>query len=439
MSVDTGNTAWVLVSAAMVLLMTPGLALFYGGLTRAKSVVNMMMKSLAALGIVSVLWVLYGYSLAFAEGNAVLGGLSELGLRGILDRVDAATGMPDMAFIGFQLMFAVITVALVSGGVADRMKFNAWVIFTLAWATIVYFPVAHWVWGGGFIGADGMGALDFAGGTAVHVNAGAAALALVLVLGKRLGWRNGASFAPHNLPLVMLGTGLLWFGWFGFNAGSQLASDGTAALVLVNTQVAAAAAVLGWLVIERVRGSKPSVLGACSGAVAGLVAITPACAFVSPLGAIGIGAVAGAVCALAVSLKHRLGYDDALDVVGIHLVGGAVGSILIGVFALPELTGGPAGLLYGGGAGLLGTQAAAVAIVGVFSFAVAGAIGLALKYTTGIRVAPEAELAGIDTIEHAEAAYDLAVGETLADDDPSTLSGESEVNEPAERELALRG
>ncbi|ADD41932.1 ammonium transporter [Stackebrandtia nassauensis] len=438
MSVDTGNTAWVLVSAAMVLLMTPGLALFYGGLTRAKSVVNMMMKSLAALALVSVLWVLYGYSLAFSEGNALVGGLSEVGLSGILDTVDKETGLPDMAFIGFQLMFAIITVALISGGVADRMRFQSWVIFAAVWATVVYFPVAHWVWGGGFIGADGMGALDFAGGTAVHVNAGAAALALVLVLGKRLGWPNGSTFAPHNLPLVMLGTGLLWFGWFGFNAGSELAADGMASLVLVNTQVATAAAVLGWLLVERVRGTKPSVLGACSGAVAGLVAITPACAYVSPIGAIAIGAIAGALCALAVSLKHKLGYDDALDVVGIHLVGGAVGSVLIGLFALSSLTDGPAGLLYGGGVGLLGTQAAAVGIVGLFSFAVAGVIGLALKFTTGIRVAPEAELAGIDTIEHAEAAYDLSVGEILADDEPSPLSRDEEV-EATDKELALRG
>ncbi|HZE39043.1 MAG TPA: ammonium transporter [Stackebrandtia sp.] len=407
MHVDSGDTAWVLASAAMVLVMTPALALFYGGLTRAKSVVNMMMKSLAALAVVSVLWVLYGYSLSFSDGNPLLGGFGQWGLRGIVDSVNS-DHLPDMAFIGFQLMFAVITVALVSGAVADRMKFNAWLIFTIAWASIVYFPVAHWVWGGGFLGSDGLGALDFAGGTAVHVNAGAAALALAIVLGKRLGWPHGTTFNPHNLPLVMLGTGLLWFGWFGFNAGSELAADGVAAIALVNTQVATAAAIIGWLLVDRWRGSKPSVLGACSGAVAGLVAITPACAYVEPLGAIAIGVVAGMVCPLAVALKHRLGYDDALDVVGIHLVGGAVGSVLIGVFAVGSLSGTP-GLLYGGGATLLGKQSLAVLTVGGFSFAAALAIGWVLKHTIGIRVAPEVETAGIDSIEHAEVAYDLPV------------------------------
>ncbi|CAM3233752.1 ammonium transporter [Stackebrandtia soli] len=416
MSVDTGNTAWVLVSAAMVMLMTPGLALFYGGLTRVTSVVNMMMKSLAALAIVSVLWVLYGYSLAFDAGNAVLGGFSELGLRGLLDTVNDA-GLPDLAFVGFQLMFAIITVALISGAVADRMRFAAWVVFTIVWTSIVYFPVAHWVWGGGFLGADGLGALDFAGGTAVHINAGAAALALVLVLGKRLGWPGKLSAAPHNVPLVLLGTGLLWFGWFGFNAGSELAADGIAAVSLINTQVATAAAIIGWLVVERLRGTKPSVLGACSGAVAGLVAITPACAFVEPLGALALGVVAGAVCPLAVALKHRLGYDDSLDVVGIHLVAGVIGSLLIGVLAVPTLAD-EAGLAYGGGFGLLGVQAVAVAVVGGYSFLVAGVIAIALKYTVGLRVAPEVERVGIDSTEHAESAYVLApdTAEAFTDD-----------------------
>ncbi|MFD0560281.1 ammonium transporter [Stackebrandtia endophytica] len=413
MSVNTGNTAWVLASAAMVLLMTPGLALFYGGMTRAKSVINMMMKSLAALAIVSVLWVLIGYSLAFTEGNPLIGGLSEFGLRGLTSTVGDG-GLPDIAFAGFQLMFAGITVALISGAVADRMKFTAWIVFTVGWAAVVYFPVAHWVWGGGFIGAD-WGALDFAGGTAVHANAGAAALALAIVIGRRIGWPRPAAFVPHNVPLVLLGTGLLWFGWFGFNAGSALAANGTAGLALVNTQVAAAAGILAWLAIERLRGRRPCVLAACSGAVTGLVAITPACAFVEPVGAMAIGVVAGAVCPLAVALKERLGYDDSLDVVGIHLVAGAIGSILIGLLAVPELAG-RAGLLYGGGIGLTGIQAGAVAVVVAYSFGIAMIIGMVVKYTIGIRVAPEVELAGIDVTEHAENAYDLPMNGGLLDE-----------------------
>jgi len=412
MSVDSGNTAWVLTSAAMVLLMTPGLALFYGGMTRAKSVINMMMKSLTALAIVSVMWVVIGYSLAFTEGNPLIGGLSEFGLRGLMSAV-GDDGLPTIAFAGFQLMFAGITVALISGAVADRMKFTAWIIFTVVWAAAVYFPVAHWVWGGGFIGAD-WGALDFAGGTAVHANAGAAALALAIVIGKRIGWPRPAAFVPHNVPLVLLGTGLLWFGWFGFNAGSELAANGTAGLALVNTQVAAAAAILAWLLIERLRGNRPSVLSACSGAVTGLVAITPACAFVEPVGAIAIGFIAGVVCPLAVALKERLGYDDSLDVVGIHLVAGALGSILIGLLAVPELAG-EAGLLYGGGITLTGIQAAAVGVVVAYSFTIAAIIGVVLKYTIGIRVTPEAELAGIDATEHAETAYDLPLNGEVPD------------------------
>ncbi|MGH8792413.1 MAG: ammonium transporter [Stackebrandtia sp.] len=428
--VNAGNTAWILVSAAMVLLMTPGLALFYGGMTRAKSVVNMMMKSLAALGAVSVLWVLFGFSVAASEGNAFMGGFSEVGLRGVLTTIDA-DGLPVSVGVAFGLMFAIITVALVSGAVADRMKFNAWLIFSIVWVSVVYFPVAYWVWGGGFV--QQMGVLDFAGGTAVHVNAGAAALALALVVGRRLGWKNG-NFAPHNLPMVMLGTGLLWFGWFGFNAGSALAADGVAGLALLNTQVATGAAILAWLAVDRVRGNRPSVLGACSGVIAGLVAITPAAAYVEPLGALALGVVAGAVCPLAIALKHRLGYDDALDVVGLHLVAGALGSILLGVFAMPQLSDGSAGLLYGGSASLLGIQTAAVLAVGGFSFVVALVIGLALKLTTGVRVASEVELAGIDTAEHAESAYDLpANGNGFADHDEETPASAEKTEDAAQR------
>jgi Amt family ammonium transporter len=335
MEIDSGNTAWVLTSAALVLLMTPGLALFYGGMARSKSVLNMLMMSFSALGIVSVLWVLYGYAIAFGSTNGGLFGFTS-GCSGLDDlATDTVTaGLPDLAFAGFQLMFAVITVALISGAVADRMKFGAWVVFATLWATLVYFPVAHWVFNFGVLQEDGsfaddtggwivqrLGAIDFAGGTAVHINAGAAALALVLVLGKRKGFSR-EPMRPHNLPLVMLGAGLLWFGWFGFNAGSALAASGTAALALVNTQVATAAALVAWIGTERLRDGHATTLGAASGAVAGLVAITPACAAVKPVGALLIGLVAGGACALAVTLKHRLGYDDSLDVVGVHLVGG---------------------------------------------------------------------------------------------------------------------
>ncbi len=373
MEIDSGNTAWVLASAALVLLMTPGLALFYGGMARSKSVLNMLMMSFSALGIISVLWVLYGYALAFGATNGGLVGFSS-GLLGLDDlTTDTVTGgLPDLAFAGFQLMFAVITVALISGAVADRMKFGAWVVFTALWATIVYFPVAHWVFNFGVLQEDGsfadgtggwivqrLGAIDFAGGTAVHINAGAAALALVLVLGKRKGFGR-EPMRPHNLPLVMLGAGLLWFGWFGFNAGSALAANGPAALALVNTQVATAAALLAWIGTERLRDGHATTLGAASGAVAGLVAITPACAAVKPIGALVIGLVAGGACALAVTLKHRLGYDDSLDVVGVHLVGGLVGTLMIGLVA-SESVAGRAGLLLGGGGGLLADQAVAAA------------------------------------------------------------------------------
>lgn len=429
---DSGATAWILTSAALVLLMTPGLALFYGGMTRSKSVLNMMMMSFGSIGLVSVLWVFYGFSLAFGEDKGgIIGDLSSAGLRGMLE-AGTEGGIPDLLFAGFQLMFAVITVALISGAIADRARFGPWLLFGGLWATLVYFPVAHWVWGGGWIGE--LGVLDFAGGTAVHINAGAAALALALVLGKRVGWPKD-KFKPHNLPMVLLGAGLLWFGWFGFNAGSAGAADGAAAVSLINTQVATAAAVLGWLLVERIRDGKPTTLGAASGAVAGLVGITPACAYLEPLGAIALGFVTGVVCALAVSLKYLLKYDDSLDVVAVHMVGGAIGSLLIGFLAVEVLAGeGSAGLLYGGGIGLLGKQAVGVIAVMIYSFVVAYIIGFAIQKTIGFRASTEAEVEGIDGAEHAESAYEFSStsgGGAFAAAGISTSNSSSAAEKPA--------
>jgi ammonium transporter, Amt family len=424
---DTGDTAWMLASSALVLLMTPGLAFFYGGMVRAKSVLNMMMMSLSAMGIVGVLWVLYGYSIAFGNdiGYGLLGNPGEFaGLGSLLSGTYVATDgaevsiplvgtIPAMVFVAFQAMFAIITVALVSGAAADRMRFVPWLLFAGLWATLVYFPVAHWVFSfdgvtaaaGGWIAND-LKAIDFAGGTAVHINAGAAGLVLALVLGKRRGWPREA-VRPHNLPFVMLGAGLLWFGWFGFNAGSAVGASGTAGVAFVNTLVATSAAMLAWLLVERVRDGRPTSLGAASGVVAGLVAITPACSAVSPVGAIAVGAIAGAICALAVSLKYRLGYDDSLDVVAVHLVGGLIGTLLIGFIATSTAPAGVDGLLYGGGTDQLGRQALAAGAVLVYSMALTAVIALLLKAAIGLRVDDEAELAGIDEAEHAEAGYEL--------------------------------
>jgi Amt family ammonium transporter len=320
-------------------------------------------------------------------------------------------GIPTYVVLAFQMMFAIITVALISGAISDRAKFAGWLLFAFGWFTIGYVPVAHWVWGGGFIFAK-IHALDFAGGTAVHINAGSAALALALVLGKRVGWPKD-SFKPHNVPMVALGAGLLWFGWFGFNAGSEITTDGVTAVAFVNTQVAAAAALLGWIIVEWIRDGKPTMVGASSGAVAGLVAITPACGYISPLPAVILGLVAGAVCALAVGLKYRFGYDDSLDVVGVHFVGGWVGSLSIGFFAtnqtnsIIDLLGANEGLFYGGGLTQLGRQAAGSAIVSVFSFTVAFIIGWLINKIIGFRTSLETEVDGIDVAEHAESGYEL--------------------------------
>ncbi|MUH43851.1 MAG: ammonium transporter, partial [Actinobacteria bacterium] len=366
MQISAGDTAWVLTSAALVLLMTPGLAFFYGGMTRVKSVLNMMMMSVVTIGIVSILWVLFGYSLAFGNGtSSLIGTIDFSGLGSAVNKVvenGATYPIPLLSFVMFQLMFAVITPALISGAIADRTKFLAWAVFVALWVTVVYFPVAHWVFD--FGGADSTGAgwlakrgiEDFAGGTAVHINAGAAGLALALVLGKRVGWPK-SPMKPHSLPLVLLGAGLLWFGWFGFNAGSALGANGQAALAFTNTMVATAGAVMGWLIVDRLRDGHATSLGAASGAVAGLVAITPGCAFVAPWAAVVIGVMAGGICALAVSVKYRIGIDDSLDVVGVHLIGGLFGCLAIGFFGTSFTTGsgkdaftwGAKGLFYGGG------------------------------------------------------------------------------------------
>lgn len=419
---NSGDTAFILISSALVLLMTPGLAFFYGGMVRTKSVLNMMMMSMVTIGIVSVLWVIYGFELAFGyKGeSAWYGNFSLSGLGGAVNDFTNNGGVypiPVLVFAAFQLMFAIITPALISGAIADRTKFLSWGIFVAIWSTVVYFPVAHWVFAFGNKVGDvvtgtgylaGKGIEDFAGGTAVHINAGAAGLALAIVLGKRIGWRKDP-MRPHSLPLVMLGAGLLWFGWFGFNAGSALGANGIAGLAFMNTQVAAAAAIVGWLFVEKVRNGHATSLGAASGAVAGLVAITPACAFVAPWAAVVIGFIAGILCALAVSLKYKFGFDDSLDVVGVHLVGGIWGSLAIGLFGASAVNSiGLDGLFYGGGTTLLGKQALGVALVAGYSFIATLIIGFAIEKTIGFRISKDAEIEGIDLKEHAESAYEYA-------------------------------
>jgi Amt family ammonium transporter len=418
---NTGDTAWVLVSSALVLLMTPGLALFYGGMVRAKSVLNMMMMSLVTIGVVSVLWVIYGFKLAFGyEANSQWYG--EISFSGLGSAVNELTNnggvypIPLLAFAAFQLMFAIITPALISGAIADRTKFIAWAVFVAIWSTVVYFPVAHWVFafgnkvgdtvtGAGFLAARGV--QDFAGGTAVHINAGAAGLALAFILGRRVGWRR-ESMRPHSMPLMLIGAALLWFGWFGFNAGSALGANGIAALALMNTQVATAAAALGWLLVEKIRDGHPTSLGVASGAVSGLVAITPACAFVAPWAAVVIGLLSGVLCALAVGLKYKFNFDDSLDVVGIHLMGGLWGSLSIGIFGSAAINSiGLNGIIYGGGVELLGKQAFGAFFVLAYSFIATLIIGFIIDKTIGFRVKEDAEVAGIDYDQHAETAYEL--------------------------------
>jgi len=423
MVLNSGDTAWMLMSSALVLLMTPGLAFFYGGMVRTKSVLNMMMMSMVTVGIVSVLWVVFGFELAFGHkaDSPWYGGIGFSDLGSKVNEFANNGGVypiPLLAFAAFQLMFAIITPALISGAIADRTKFTAWAVFVAVWSTVVYFPVAHWVFafgnkvgdvvtGTGFLAAKGLE--DFAGGTAVHINAGAAGLALALVLGKRVGWRK-ESMRPHSLPLVMLGSGLLWFGWFGFNAGSSLAANGIAGLALLNTQVAAGAALLGWICFEKIRNGHATSLGASSGAVAGLVAITPACAFVDPTGAAAIGVLAGILCAWAVDIKYKLGFDDSLDVVAVHLIGGVWGSLAVGFFGTSAVNSiGLDGILYGGGVALLAKQSIGVGLVFAYSFIVTLIIGFVINKTIGFRVNAVDEVEGIDLAEHAESAYDMKI------------------------------
>jgi Amt family ammonium transporter len=404
---DSGATAWVLASATLVLLMTvPALAFFYGGMVRGKSVLNMMMMSFGAAAVVGVIWVLWGYSEAFgSDVGGILGnpfesfGLSNLSLD------DLSGSIPTLVFVGFQATFAVITVALITGAIADRTRFAPWLIFAGIWVTVVYAPLCHMVWGGGLLGGDGpiasafTGPMDFAGGTVVHINAGVAGLVLALIIGKRIGFGK-EPMRPHNLPFVMLGAGLLWIGWFGFNSGSAVAADGLAGLAWVNTFVATAAASATWMLTEKIRDGKATSLGAASGIVAGLVAVTPAAGFVSPVGAIFIGGIAGVCCALAVALKYKLGYDDSLDVVGVHLVGGLVGTILIGFWSTST------GLFYGGGANQLIAQILAALIAVAFSGILTAIIGFAIKATIGWRINESDEISGIDLVVHGETAYE---------------------------------
>ncbi|AXE37837.1 ammonium transporter [Acidipropionibacterium virtanenii] len=414
LEINAGDTAWVLASASLVLLMTPALAFFYGGMVRAKGVLNMVMMTVIPMATVAVLWILFGFSAVFGDSKGFIGNpFQYMGMHGVIGQ-EVGT-IPMFVFAAFQSAFAIIAVALVAGTAADRMKFSSWVVFSAAWGILCYFPAANWVFGTGWI-LNKMHAVDFAGGTAIHINAGAGALALALVLGKRIGF-GSKPMRPHNTTYVMLGAGLLWFGWFGFNAGSALGANEVAGYAWINTLVGAATALLGWIIVERIRDGHPTSLGAASGIVAGLVGITPACAAVSPLGACIVGFACGVCCALAVGLKYRFGYDDSLDVVGVHMVGGFVGTVLIGLVAdknylalghSAALEANGYGLLYGGGAKLLGVQLVCALAVMAYSFIVSFLIAWVIKKTMGIRISTKDELTGIDLIEHAEAGYDLS-------------------------------
>jgi Amt family ammonium transporter len=410
--IDSGDTAWMLTSSALVLMMTaPGLALFYGGLVRTKNVLNLLAQSFVMIALISVQWVLWGYSLSFGPDlHGVVGNLSYLGLRGVgVDPAPLAPTIPHQLYMAYQMMFAVITPALITGAFAERMKFSAFVIFSLLWATLVYDPLAHMVWGGGIVGTT-WGALDFAGGTVVHISSGISALVCALVIGKRLGYGSDP-MPPHNLPLTVTGAALLWFGWFGFNAGSALAANGLAVSAFVATNSATAAATLSWMLIEWLSRGKPTVLGAASGAVAGLVAITPASGFVTPMASLAIGAVAGVLCYGACNLKSMLGYyDDALDVVGVHGVGGTWGAIATGLFATKAINSvvSSEGLLVSGSASLVGVQILAILVT--YGLAIVGTLlclGIAGLVTGGIRVGEDAEFAGLDLSQHSETAYVL--------------------------------
>jgi len=397
---DSGNTAWVLVSAALVLFMTPGLAFFYGGMVRSKNVLGMLMQNFFAMGLISTLWAIIGFSIAFGGDNPIVGNLDFAFMKDVTTLDD---NIPGFAFFAFQMMFAVITPALITGATADRLKFGSYALLIALWSILVYAPAARWVFN-----ADGwifeMGALDFAGGAAIHINAGMAALAVILVIGNRQG-HGSEPMPPHNLPLTVLGTGILWFGWFGFNAGSALAADGVAAQALVNTQLGAATGMLGWLLVERIKTGHATVLGACSGAVAGLVAITPCAGFVGGVAPLIIGTIAGVACYFALFIKAKMNWDDSLDVIAVHLIGGIVGTLLLGFFADTAVNGEFDGLFFGGGVELLKDQFVAAVGVGTFSFVVTYAIAFGIQRTIGLRVNPDAELIGLDQSEHAESAY----------------------------------
>ncbi|WP_431955039.1 ammonium transporter [Nocardia lijiangensis] len=403
-TIDPAATAWLLGSTALVLLMTPGLAIFYGGMVRSTGVLNMLMMSFIAIPLVTVTWLLFGYSLAFGPdaGGGLIGTLEHVGLAGI-DPTTVRGTIPELLYATYQLTFAILTAALVSGAIADRAKFSGWMVFVPLWTLAVYVPIAHWVWG-----PDGwlakFGALDYAGGLVVEIASGASALALALVLGPRIGFKVDA-MRPHNLPFVLLGAGLLWFGWFGFNAGSALNANGLAAAVFLNTLVAGCLGMLGWLAVERVRDGHPTTFGAASGVVAGLVAITPSCGYVDTLGAVVVGLAAGTVCSFAVGWKFKANYDDSLDVVGVHFVGGVVGTVLIGLLASQVMTGGVEGLLYGGGLTQLGKQLLGAVVVAAYAFGVSYALGKGIDKFVGFRVSKEDETAGIDFAQHAETAY----------------------------------
>lgn len=405
-TIDSGDTAWVLASAALVLFMTPGLALFYGGMTRQKNILSTIMHSFFIIGLVSVQWVVIGYTLAFGSDiGSFIGGLDYLFLNGVGQGPGPfAETIPDLAFMMFQGMFAVITPALISGAFAERIRFGPFCVFTLLWATFVYDPIAHWVWGGGWLGQ--LGALDFAGGNVVHISSGVAALAAAIVLGRRLGWPK-EPILPNNLPLTVIGAGILWFGWFGFNAGSALAANGLASSAFVTTHIAAAAATLTWAFAEYLMRGKASVLGAASGSVAGLVAITPAAGFVSPMAALVIGGVAGALCYFAVSVKFSLGYDDALDVVGVHGVGGTWGALATGLFASLVINPNGANGLFHGNPAQLGIQALSVVATIAYSFIVTLVLLKVVDATMGLRAAEDEEIAGLDLSQHGERAYSL--------------------------------
>ena len=415
--IDSGDTAWVLMSSALVLLMTaPGLALFYGGMVRQKNALGTLMQSFIILALISLQWVLWGYSLAFGpDKGGIIGGLEWVGLSGVgaTPNADYAATIPHTAFMLFQMMFAVITPALITGAFAERKKFSTFLVFILVWATVVYDPLAHWVWGvGGWL--RNLGALDFAGGTVVHISSGSSALAAALVIGKRKGYGH-QPMPPHNLPLTVMGASLLWFGWFGFNAGSALAANGLAAHAFMTTNTATAAAALGWMFTEWSSRGKPTVLGAASGAVAGLVAITPAAGFVTPMAAIVIGAVAGTICYLACNLKSKLGYDDSLDVVGVHGVGGTWGALATGIFATKLVNdAGGDGLLYGNPK-QLGVQLLAVLVTWVLGFVMTTVILKVLDGIMGLRVTDEEEAAGLDLSQHSETAYTLGGASAYGD------------------------